>query len=81
MAVYNLRWIKTARYVEDPANEDVDIREGFYNAHWQLISDDQNWVSYRSGCRSVWDVPKEDRIIKDVVMYDPDSKLVRFNRD
>lgn len=75
MAVYNLRWVKTAQYVEDPANEDLDIREGFDNASWQLISDENNRVVYRSGCRSVWDVPKLDRIVIDAIPTDPDGRL------
>lgn len=81
MAVYNLRWVKTAQYVEDPANEDVDIREGFDGARWQLISDDQNRVVYRHSCRSVWEVPESDRIVLDVEMTDPDGLPVRFCRD
>jgi len=74
MAVYNLRWVKTAQYVEDPANENIDIREGFDVARWQLISDDNDRVAYRFGCRSVWDVPELDRIVIDAIPTDPDGR-------
>lgn len=74
MAVYNLRWVKVAQYVEDPASEDVDIREGFDNARWQLISDDNNRVVYRYSCRAIYDVPTEDTWIVDAIPMDPDGK-------
>lgn len=74
MAVFNLRWVKTARYVEDPSNESVDIREGFDNAHWQLIGDDNNRVTYRHSCRPIYDIPTEDIWIVDAIPIDPDGR-------
>lgn len=74
MAVFNLRWVKTAQYVEDPNNEDLDIRDGFDGARWQLIDNDNNRVSYRYGCRAIYDIPKDDLLIIDAILTDPDGK-------
>lgn len=74
MAVFNLRWVKTAQYVEDPANEDLDIREGFDGARWQLLDADNNRVLYRHCYRAIYDIPTEDVWIVDAILTDPDGR-------